>query len=145
MVKSPYPTFPNPQVQVKENKNNCYRWSIFCLLMSQLIVSQFFVSVLLTLVCRVESNIITQRLYITQYGPVLPLTDVPSPHPPACVPCSTLVIPQSAVCEAPPSTMFRMVTGWPIREQHLAAGQKQNNSPHAVRNSFMQTSANNCK
>lgn len=30
------------------------------------------------------SNIITQRQYITQYGPVLPLTDVPSPHPCMC-------------------------------------------------------------
>lgn len=56
----------------------------------------------------------------------------------ACAPDSTPVVPRSAVSQAPPSTMFRMVTGGPIKEQHLAAGQKQNNSPHAVRNPFMQ-------
>lgn len=33
----------------------------------------------------------------------------------------------SCVKEAPPSTMFRMVTRWPMRAQHVAAGQKQNN------------------
>lgn len=62
-------------------------------------------------------------------------TGAPSPSLiPSCAPDSTLVVPRSAVCEAPPPTMFRMVTGWPIREQHQAAGQKQNNAAHAVRN-----------
>lgn len=62
----------------------------------------------------------------------------------ACGPHSTLVVPRSAVCEAPPYTIFRIVTGRPIREQHSAAGQKQNNSPHVVRKHFMQLLAINC-
>lgn len=35
----------------------------------------------------------------------------------ACAQDSTPVVPRSAVSQAPPSTMFRMVTGGPIREQ----------------------------
>lgn len=70
--------------------------------------------------------------------------DVPSPHPCMC-PYSTLVVPRSAVCEAPPSTMFRMVTGWPIRALNLAAGQKQNNSAHAARKPLLQTSTDGQK
>lgn len=36
----------------------------------------------------------------------------------ACAQDSTPVVPRSAVSQAPPSTVFRMVTGGPIREQH---------------------------
>ena len=139
----------------KENKandskdsQNCCWWILYWSANQQTVSS--------AAVCLLSrSNVDTSRPPPQPAAPVLSCPcrglDVPSPPPPphprlipACAPYSTLVVPRSAVCEAPPSTMFRMVTGGPIREQHLAAGQKQNNSPHAVRDPFMQTSADLC-
>ena len=61
------------------------------------------------------------------------------PPVPVRVPRTARLLFRDQLCEAPPPAMFRMVTGGPIREQHLAAGQKQNNAAHAVIKAFEQT------
>lgn len=60
----------------------------------------------------------------------------------ACAQDSTPVVPRSAVSQAPPSTMFRMVTGGPIREQHPSCRTKTKQfTSRCLEKSFHATSA----
>lgn len=60
----------------------------------------------------------------------------------ACAQDSTPVVPRSAVSQAPPSTMFRMVTGGPIRGQHPSCRTKTKQfTSRCLEKSFHATSA----
>lgn len=60
----------------------------------------------------------------------------------ACAQDSTPVVPRSAVSQAPPSTMFRMVTGGPMGEQHPSCRTKTKQfTSRCLEKSFHATSA----